>query len=254
MQRKKDKQKERIALVTGANRGIGFAAAQGLLDQDFQVILLCRNKKSGEAASHKLGEKNTTLIVADTRDEKSIIAAKKHVAKIFGKLDILINNAAEIDNGEATIEQIPTTEFDRIIATNLRGPFLACKHFIPLLKKSDSGRIINVSSEMGVVGPSIKGNKPAYRISKAALNALTSVLAAQLKGTNILVNAVCPGWCKTRMGGSGAHRTAKKGAETILYLATLPNKGPSGRLFRDKKELPFYRCNRLCWLINKFIP
>ncbi|MBI4738501.1 SDR family oxidoreductase [Candidatus Woesearchaeota archaeon] len=254
MQRKKDKPGERIALVTGANRGIGFAVARGLLDNDFQVILLCRNKRSGEAASQKLGKKNSVLIVADIRDERSIIAAQRYITKKFGKLDILINNAGEIDCGEATIEQTPTSEFDRILSINLRGPFLMCKHFLPLLKKSNSGRIVNVSSEMGIIGPGIRGNKPAYRISKAALNALTSVLAAQLKGTKILVNAVCPGWCKTRMGGNGAHRSPKKGAETIIYLATLPKGGPSGKMFRDKKELPYYRCNRICWLIKKFIP
>ncbi len=122
--------------------------------------------------------------------------------------------------------------------TNVYGPYLLCQALVPLMKKNNYGRIVNISSGLGQLND-MGGGYPAYRMSKTAINVITRILAAELAGTNILVNSMCPGWVKTRMGGEGATRSVEEGADTAVWLSTLPDGGPTGKIFRDRKEVPW---------------
>ena len=169
----------------------------------------------------------------DVTSEESVHSLVRFVQKEFGRLDVLINNAA-LGGGENSL-RISMPEFRKPFETNFFGPLLLSQLMVPLLRKSDSGRIINISSGMGALNR-MGGGDAAYRISKTALNSLTAVMAADLSGTAIRVNTMCPGWVKTDMGGSGAPRSIEKGAETAVWLA-LEKNIPSGEFFRDKKVI-----------------
>ena len=229
----------KIALVTGANRGIGFAVAKTLLEKRFTVILTARSQTSGEEALQKLGHPNNLQFhTLDVSDQGSVDQIKRFIDQEFGRLDVLINNAGiNYDTwqqaGNANLNHVQDT-----LDTNLLGPWRMTNAFIPTMKQAGYGRIVNVSSGAGAIS-GMSGGTPAYSVSKAALNVLTIKLGAELQGTNILVNAVCPGWVRTDMGGAGATRSPDKGAETIVWAAELPNGGPNGKFFRDQKEIAF---------------
>jgi len=230
----------RIALVTGANRGIGFEVCRSLAGRGFVVLLAARDAAKAGAAAEKLATAGTIEpLLLDVADPESIEKAAQEVAGRFGHLDVLVNNAginydtwetAENDDIDGTVQET--------IATNLLGPWRVCKEFLPLLRKSGAARIVNVSSESGSLAHMGAG-PPAYQVTKAALNALTRTLAGELLGRAILVNAVCPGWVATDMGGAGAPRSAAEGAAGIVWAATLPDSGPTGGFFRDGKPLPW---------------
>jgi len=222
---------EKIALVTGANRGIGFEVCRQLAEKGIKVILSARNEETGKIAAGKL---NVIFHQLDVTNEVSIEKIKDFIEKKFGKLEILINTAGimidyDIQGLNADIEKVKKT-FD----TNTLGPLRLCKSLIPLLKKGDNGRIINFSSGMGALND-MNGNAPAYRISKTALNAVTKILASELP-ENIKVNSMCPGWVRTDMGGPNATKSVKEGADTAVWLATASNV-PTGKFFRDRKEI-----------------
>jgi NAD(P)-dependent dehydrogenase (short-subunit alcohol dehydrogenase family) len=235
--------KQQMALVTGSNRGIGFEIAKQLAMKDIKVILTSRNPASGEAAIRRLargGVKEVVSMELDVSNQVSVDSLLKEVEKTFGRLDILVNNAAILIDREnivasnADLETVKAT-----LETNLIGAWRMCKAFIPLMKKNGYGRIVNVSSGAGEFEymATSGGYWPAYSVSKASLNALTVMLASELKGTNILVNAVCPGWVRTDMGGSNATRSVEEGAATPVWLATLPDGGPTGHNFFDKNQV-----------------
>jgi NAD(P)-dependent dehydrogenase (short-subunit alcohol dehydrogenase family) len=235
--------KQQIALVTGSNRGIGFEIAKQLAMKDIKVILTSRNSANGEAAIRKLvrdGVKEVVSMELDVSNQVSVDSLLKEVEKTFGRLNILVNNAAILIDREnivasnADLETVKAT-----LETNLIGAWRMCKAFIPLMKKNGFGRIVNVSSGSGEFEhmATSGGYWPAYCVSKASLNALTVMLASELRGTNILVNAVCPGWVRTDMGGSNATRSVEEGAATPVWLATLPDGGPTGYNFFDKKQI-----------------
>ncbi len=245
---------KQVALVTGANRGIGFACCKLLAEKSYTVILTGRNKEKGIIATKKLqalGYKNVFFQELDVTKEKSIKKAVTNIIKEHNRIDILINNAGLfLDEGEDmkqmpyTIENIPLELVKKTIETNVYGPILLIQHVLPIMKKQNFGRIVNVSSGMSQMTdePNLRyggGGFPSYRISKVALNMCTRNLSFEIKKQNILVNAVCPGWCRTDMGGKDATRSAQEGAQGIVWAATLPDKGPSGKLFRDKKEIPY---------------
>ena len=233
------KQTERIALVTGANRGIGFEVCRQLASAGCIVLLAARDARKAKAAAKTLSTAGRVeSLVLDVDDANSIAKAAAEVASRYPRVDVLINNAGI---NYDTWETVENADIDRTvmetITTNLLGPWRVCQSFLPLLRKSRAGRIVNVSSESGSLAHMGEG-PPAYQVTKAALNALTRTLAGELGGSHILVNSVCPGWVATDMGGKGG-RPVEEGAAGIVWAATLPDDGPNGGFFRDGKALPW---------------
>jgi len=226
--------------VTGGNRGIGLEISRQLAEVGHQVILGAREVSQGEAAAKKLASKDLKVFSAklDVTDQTTIDNAVGFVRSDFGRLDILVNNAGilidETDRpSESNLQTVRTT-----LETNLLGPWRLCQAVIPMMKREKYGRIVNVSSGAGAFADMAESvYAPAYSVSKASLNALTVILATELRGTNVLVNAVCPGWVKTDMGGANAPRSVKHGADTAVWLAMLPDNGPSGGFFRDRAKI-----------------
>ncbi len=228
-----------IALVTGGNRGIGFEVCRQLASAGFLVLLTARDARKAKAAADALRSAGRVEpLVMDVADANSIANAAAEVAKQYERLDVLINNAGiNYDTWETVANADINGTVMETITTNLLGPWRVCQAFVPLLRKSRAGRIVNVSSESGSLADMGAG-PPAYQVTKAALNALTRTLAGELRGSRILVNSVCPGWVATDMGGSGG-RPVADGAAGIVWAATLPKDGPTGGFFRDGKPLPW---------------
>ena len=235
--------KQQVALVTGSNRGIGFEIAKQLALKKVQVVLTSRSSTNGEAALRKVTRdvvKKVVVRQVDVSNQISVENLSNEVEKTFGRLDILVNNAAIlIDRDDLVASNADLEVVKATLETNLFGAWRMCKAFIPLMKKNGYGRIVNVSSGSGQFEymATTGGYWPAYSVSKASLNALTVMLASELKGTNILVNAVCPGWVRTDMGGRNAPRSVEEGAATPVWLATLPDDGPTGHNYYDKKQI-----------------
>jgi NAD(P)-dependent dehydrogenase (short-subunit alcohol dehydrogenase family) len=230
---------ERIALVTGGNRGIGYEVCRQLAAKGFVVFLTARDAKKAKSAADALTKAGRVLpLVLDVDDPNSIAKAAAEVAGQHNRLDVLVNNAGINYDTWETVENadIDGTVIETI-TTNLLGPWRLCQAFLPLLRKSRAGRIVNVSSESGSLAHMGAG-PPAYQVSKAALNALTRTLAGELRASHILVNSVCPGWVATDMGGRGG-RPVAEGAAGIVWAATLPDDGPTGGFFQDRRPLPW---------------
>lgn len=227
-----------LALVTGANRGIGLEVCRQLAMRGCLVLLSAREAAKARTAAKSLADAGRVEpLVLDVADPSSIKQATAEVASTYGRLDILINNAGINYDTWETVENadIAGTVIETI-TTNLLGPWRVCQAFLPLLRKSRGARIVNVSSESGSLAHMGAG-PPAYQVTKAALNALTRTLGGELSGTRILVNAVCPGWVATDMGGAGAPRSLSEGAAGIVWAATLPEDGPTRGFFRDGEPL-----------------
>lgn len=239
----------KIALISGANKGIGFETARQLGAKGVHVLIGARNATSGQDAVKTLQDEGykADYIELDVSKEDSVKEAAKAVTEKYGKLDILVNNAGvnpEPALGMFSFEQLSLDVMMDTYQTNVFGPFMMIREFLPLLRKSDAGRIVNVSSTLGSLADQsdpnsyfYQVNNTAYNSSKTALNALTVQLAKQTKDTNIKVNSACPGWVQTDMGGPDASRTVEQGANIIIKLATLPNDGPTGLFFDDNGEI-----------------
>jgi NAD(P)-dependent dehydrogenase (short-subunit alcohol dehydrogenase family) len=223
-----------VALVTGANRGIGVEVCRQLAGQGISVLLSGRDQDAIDQATQDLlteGMLVEALHLDVTRADQVEHAAKAIEAR-FGRLDILINNAAVyLDEGKSVFD-LSIKTFQDTLDSNLIGPLRLTQRLIPLLKRSPRGRIVNVSSGMGALH-NMGGRDAAYRVSKTSLNALTRIMARELGGTGIKVNAVCPGWVRTEMGGENATRSLEEGARGIVWAALLPEDGPTGGFFRD---------------------
>jgi NAD(P)-dependent dehydrogenase (short-subunit alcohol dehydrogenase family) len=229
---------ERIALVTGANRGIGFEVSRQLAEQNTIVLLSGRDHKSTKQAVKDLIEEglNVEAIELDVADPDQIDHAVNYIEAKFERLDVLVNNAAVyLDEGKSIFD-LSVEVFQDTLEINLIGPLRLTQGLIPLLKRSEAGRIVNVSSGMGALSD-MGGREAAYRVSKTGLNALTRIMASELIGTRIKVNAICPGWVRTDMGGGSATRSVEEGARGIVWAATLPEDGPTGGFFRDGMSL-----------------
>jgi NAD(P)-dependent dehydrogenase (short-subunit alcohol dehydrogenase family) len=229
---------ERIALITGGNRGIGFAACKGLAMAGLRVILGSRDAKRGIVAAETLGDEGLEVVThqLDVTDQASITTLYEFVLTEYGRLDVLVNNAAvHLDSGKSFLN-IPVDTVQQTFEINLYSALRLCQTFIPLMQQHDYGRVVNVSSDMGALSK-MSGRSGAYRTSKAALNALTRVIASEVRGANIKVNTMSPGWVRTDMGGPSAPRSPEQGADTIIWLATLPDDGPSGGFFKDREPI-----------------
>ncbi|MCP5158116.1 MAG: SDR family oxidoreductase [Gammaproteobacteria bacterium] len=241
------KNKQPVAIVTGANRGLGLETVRQLAKRDIQVILTSRHAGKGEMAMEKLLADGFDVLFQplDVTSESSVAELGAFIHSRCGRVDILINNAGVFldihgteDTGSASVFNASLETLTTTLKTNLYGPLLLAQELTPLMKQQHYGRIVNVSSGMGQLSD-MEGKSPAYRISKTALNALTRILAAETQGYNILVNSVCPGWVRTDMGGAGAERTVEQGASGIVWAATLPDDGPNGGFFRDGQPIPW---------------
>lgn len=232
---------KRVAVVTGANRGIGFEVSRQLARHGMRVLLACRDAAKGEAAAERIRYENgdAQVIVLDVTDGASVASLAKYVRDHFGSADVLVNNAGIlIDPPGSRMLESSLDTYRETLEVNLFGPLQLCLALVPAMRESGYGRVVNLSSGLGQLSEMGAGT-PAYRISKTALNALTRTLAAELAGTNVLVNALCPGWVRTDMGGRSASRSVEQGADTAVWLATLPDGGPSGGLFRDRRPIPW---------------
>jgi len=232
----------RVAVVTGGNRGIGFEICRQLAKVGgMHVVLAARDGKKGETAAQKLRDEGLDVEshALDVTSEASIRSFTGWLTGGHRRCDILVNNAGVMldPRGSRVLDSKLVTWRDTL-ETNLIGPLLLAQALVPLMKRNGYGRIVNVSSGQGQLSDMGVGT-PAYRVSKTALNALTRTLAAELKGSGILVNSMCPGWVRTDMGGAGAPRTVEQGADTAVWLATLPDDGPSGGFFRDRRPIPW---------------
>ncbi|MHB9852054.1 SDR family NAD(P)-dependent oxidoreductase [Streptomyces krungchingensis] len=224
-----------IALVTGANRGIGREVARQLAAAGHTVLVTARSAEAAAEAARAVGPDARPLRL-DVTSEADITALARDVDAL-GVLDVLVNNAAITYD---TWQRAITADLDVVreaAETNLYGPWRLTQALLPLLRASAHPRIVNVSSEAASLA-GMGGGTPAYSASKAALNALTRMLAAELRGDGVLVNAVCPGWVATDMGGSGG-RPVEEGAASVVWAATLPDDGPTGGFFRDGRPLPW---------------
>ena len=226
----------RIALVTGGNRGIGLEICRQLAAAGLQVLLTARRADVGAAAAAELAAEGlpVTFQPLDVTDRTSARRLVKHVADHLGRLDVLVNNAAILIDRQQSILDVDLAVMRQTIDVNVYGPLHLSQMFVPLMRRHGYGRVVNVSSSMGQLA-NMGGRTSAYRLSKLALNGVTRMLAAELAGENILVNTMDPGWVHTDMGGASAPRTVEQGADTAVWLATLPDGGPSGGFWRDRE-------------------
>lgn len=229
---------KRTALVTGANRGIGFEICRQLGREGYTVVLTARDEERGARSAATLAQEGLDVHFQqlDVADPASVRKAADRVASQLGRMDALINNAAISIDHKESLDSLDLDTMRQTLETNLFGALRCCQAFLPMMKRQEYGRIVNVSSGRGSFAKLGAGG-PSYRISKTSLNALTVILADEVKETNILVNAMTPGWVRTRLGGIKAPRSLEEGAETAVWLAMLPDDGPRGKFFKDRQEL-----------------
>ncbi len=238
---------EKIAMVTGANRGLGLGCAEALAAKGFHVVLVGRKAADLEKITAGILSKGgkASFLLADVSKVDEIKKIKAEFEKKFQTLDILINNAGvfwetmDFTKPELMSAQLVDSDLlAKVFENNTLSAYRMIQAFLPMMKKKGSGKIVNVSSGMGQLAE-MEGNWPAYRISKTALNAVTKIFAAEVKDTKIKINAVCPGWVKTDMGGPNATRNLDEGVNSILWPALIDDNGPSGGFFRDGKAIPW---------------
>lgn len=231
-----------IVIITGANRGLGRAAATRMAALPGHLVVACARVVADlEPLRAELRQSNHDIACRqlDVTDHTSVEAFRDWVAHRFGRVDVLINNAGiSIERFGSSLLELPLGILQRTLETNLFGALRMTQTLVPLMRASTAGRVVNLSSTMGQLAV-MKAGAPAYRISKTALNAVTRILAAELADSRIKVNAACPGWCRTDLGGADAPRSAEEGVDTVVWLATLPEDGPSGGFFQDRQPIPW---------------
>ncbi len=229
---------KKIAVVSGANRGIGFETCRQLGQLGFLTILTSRDENKGKAAVELLQQEGGDLIYhqLDVADLNSITRLASYLKENFDRCDILINNAGVfLDRGKSVFD-VPLEVLQETLEINFIGALNMCRAFVPFMQKHQYGRIVNVSSGMGSIA-NMAGYSAAYKLSKLVMNAMTRIMADEIKEINIKVNTMAPGWVRTDMGGQNAPRSLTQGADTIIWLATLPDDGPTGGFFEDRKPI-----------------
>lgn len=237
---KKSKKMKKVALVTGANKGLGYETAKQLAGQNITVLIGARDEMAGKKACEDLMSLalEARFIHLDVSNEESIIQAKSKIEKDYGRLDILVNNAGVMLDLGTPLEEVTSEVIESTFEVNVVGPMLMVKHFLPLLQKSESGRIVNVSSGLGSLAQNADPNFMyypykllAYNSSKAALNSVTLSYAFRLKDSHIKINSADPGFCKTDLNGNIGPKSPEDGAQIAVRLATLDQEGPNGGFF-----------------------
>ncbi|HYY33170.1 MAG TPA: SDR family oxidoreductase [Gaiellaceae bacterium] len=229
---------ERVALVSGGNRGLGREVAKELAELGYRVVIGARDLSRGEEAAREIGN-GAAARRLDVTDEDSIQSTIRSIDDDFERLDVLVNNAGVEGGGWSTnAVDVDLDDVRDTLETNLYGAWRLTQAALPLMRRNGYGRIVNLSSGMGQLDD-MGGHAPGYRISKTSLNALTRMLDAELAGENILVNSCCPGWVRTDMGGPRAPRSLEEGADTPVWLATLEDDGPRGGFFRNRTPIPW---------------
>ena len=223
-----------VAVVSGANRGIGFQVARELGQSGMTVLLGARDAQRGEAAAAQLAGEGLDVraVELDVTDQTSVDALGAGLERV----DVLVNNAGILPHGLAS--ELDPEVADGAWQTNALGAWRLALAVIPLMREQGWGRIVNVSSGAGSLA-GMTTYEPPYSVSKAAMNAITRVLAADLQGTGILVNSVDPGWVRTDMGGANATRSPEEGAAIVLWAVRLPDDGPTGGFFLDGEPVPW---------------
>lgn len=231
-----------IALVTGGNRGLGLETVRQLAQHEYKVVLTCRDSSKGKKIVADLLDQGLDVLfhALDVTNPSEVENLRTFLTTKFGRIDVLINNAGVfLESEESGSASVLTADIDlvrQVFEINTLGALRVSQALIPLMQ--GQGRVVNVSSGMGQLSDMNSGF-PGYRFSKVSLNALTRILADELKDSGIKINSLCPGWVRTDMGGANATRTVEHGVETIVWLATLPDDGPSGGFFRDKQPIPW---------------
>ncbi len=230
----------RVALVTGANRGIGFEICRQLAAAGLTAVVSGRDEAKARRAAEALGKQGHQVryVQLDVADAGSRRRALAFIERELGRLDVLVNNAAMAVDRKFSILDLEMEVVRQTFEVNFFGPLSLCRACIPLMKKDDYGRIVNVSSGRASFAK-LAADGPAYRMSKTALNALTRVLAAELEEAPILVNAMTPGWVRTRLTGLKPPLSVAQGADTAVWLATLPDDGPRGQFFKHREVFPW---------------
>ena len=231
---------QKIVLITGANRGIGLETARQLAQRGLQVVIGARDQASGRRVADAINADGgkATFLSLDVSSTSSIRKAAGEFARIADHLDVLINNAGIYPDKGLTILTLPRERIDQTFQTNTFGPLEVTQAFLPYLRKSGAARIINVSSGLGQL-EGLSPDVPSYCLSKLALDGLTIMLAQALRAERIAVNAMCPGWVRTEMGGPNASRSIEEGADTAVWLAHEAAHKLTGKFFRDRKEIPW---------------
>jgi len=229
----------KTVLVTGANKGIGREVARQLAAKGFHVFVGARNAKAGRKAAEEIAKQGgkATFLEIDVSDNDSVTSAAREFAETADRLDVLVNNAGIIVDGDDAVLEFSDDLVRKTVETNSLGPLRVTRAFAPLLQKSKAPRVINVSSSGGQLTGGADRWAPAYCISKTALNGVTVQLAAALP--KFAVNCVCPGWVRTDMGGGNATRSVQEGADTIVWLASDAPQDLTGKFLRDRKEIPW---------------
>ena len=231
----------KIAIVTGGNRGLGREIARQLIEAEMFVVIGGRRQEALDRAVEELARDGAKVAghLLDVVDTHSVQRFVQHVEKQHGAPSVLVNNAGVYPESRAAkVEDTPTSLWRETFETNVFGAVRMCREVVPHMRRLRYGRIVNVSSGLGQLHQMGAGS-PAYRVSKASLNALTATLAAEVADAGILVNSMSPGWVRTDMGGEMAPRSVEEGADTAVWLAQLPSNGPTGQFFRDRKPIPW---------------
>jgi NAD(P)-dependent dehydrogenase (short-subunit alcohol dehydrogenase family) len=234
------KQEPPVALVTGANRGMGFETCRALAERGYQVVLTSRDQTLGQQAAQSLAQQGLSVahFVLDVTNGRSIQQLQQAAEQRFGGIDVLVNNAGIFPDAGRSVLEVELETFQSTMETNFYGPLRLCQAWVPGMITRAYGRVVNVSSGLGQLS-AMGDYAPAYSASKAALNALTRMVAEATRGANVLVNAVDPGVVRTRMGGPTASRSVEQGIDTIVWLATLPDGGPTAGFFHDRHPIPW---------------
>ncbi|KAB8331185.1 SDR family oxidoreductase [Scytonema tolypothrichoides VB-61278] len=239
---------KKIALVTGANKGLGFEISRQLAKQEITVLIGARDESKGAEAAEKLQAQGLDVhhIKLDVTDISSIATATKQIEERFGKLDILVNNAGIFLDSGTNPSDLDLNVLKQTFETNVFGAFAVLQATLPLIRKSNAGRVVNMSSTLGSLTDTLDPNSHyfglrglAYQATKAALNEITVQFSKELADTPIKINSACPGWVQTDMGSADAPGTVEEGADTPVWLATLPEDGPTGGFFNSRKPLPW---------------